>query len=104
LRWDGKLYQIQRKAVVAGLRGAAVRVEKRLDGSLAVRHRERYLPVKECALAEKPTPKAPPAKSPPRRRLQRRGSDWNKDFDLNKGPKIWQAAEGSGCRPEEAIG
>jgi hypothetical protein len=102
LRWDGKLYQIERQAVVTGLRGAQVRVEKRLDGSLAVRHGERYLPVQECAAAEKA--EAPPAKSAPRRGAKRRGSDWNKNFDLNKGPKVWQAAERSGCRPEEAVG
>ena len=51
LRWDGKLYQIERQAVVSGLRGANVRVEQRLDGSLAVRYGERYLPVQECAAA-----------------------------------------------------
>src|SRR6266481_1201208 len=51
LPWDGKLYQIERQAVVSGLRGANVRVEKRLNGSLAVRYGERYLPVKECVVA-----------------------------------------------------
>jgi hypothetical protein len=45
LRWEGELYQIERRAVRAGLRGANVRVEQRLDGSLAVRYGERYLPV-----------------------------------------------------------
>ena len=39
LRWDGKLYQIEPQAMVSGLRGANVRVEQRLDGSLAVRYR-----------------------------------------------------------------
>ena len=104
LRWDGKLYQIERQAVVAGLRGTNVRVERRLDGSLAVRHGERYLPVKECVPAEKPKAKVLPAKSAQRRRVSGRGSDWNKKFDLKKGPKVWQAAELSGCRPEEAVG
>jgi hypothetical protein len=38
------------------------------------------------------------------RRQQPRGSDWNKDFDLKKGPKVWQAARGSGRRTsEEAV-
>src|SRR3984893_7972558 len=54
LRWDGKLYQIERQAVTSGLRRADVRVEQRLDGSLAVRHGERYLAVQECAVAIKP--------------------------------------------------
>ena len=39
LPWDGKFYQIERQAIVSGLRGANVRVEERLDGSLAVRYR-----------------------------------------------------------------
>jgi len=101
LRWDGKLYQIERKAVVSGLRGANVRVEQRLDGSLAVRYGERYLAVRECAVADKP--KAPlPRKTAKAGGVGRRGSDWNKHFDLKKGPKIWQVAQSSGCRLEGA--
>lgn len=102
LRWDGKLYQIERPAVVTGLRGANVRVERRLDGSLAVRYGERYLPVKECAVADPPnaTPAAPAIKGP---RVSRRGSDWDKNFELKKGPKIWQAAQASGY-PRSAAG
>src|SRR5216684_4181894 len=53
LRWDGKLYQIKRQAVTTGLRGANLRIEQRLDGSLAVRQGERYLPVTECAPADR---------------------------------------------------
>jgi hypothetical protein len=52
IQLDGKLYQIAE--VRAGLRGAMVRVESRLDGSVAVRFREKYLPVKQCH----PRPKA----------------------------------------------
>ncbi len=36
IRFDAELYQIERAAIVSGLRRANVRVEKRLDGSLAV--------------------------------------------------------------------
>ena len=99
LRWDGKLYQIERQSIVTGLRGADVRVEKRLDGSLAVRYGERYLPVQECAVAEK-TKASAAGKAAKASRGGRRGSDWNRNFDLQKGPKIWQAAEASGCRRE----
>jgi hypothetical protein len=99
LRWDSKLYQIERRAVTTGLRGASVRVEQRLDGSMAVRFGERYLPVEECVAAEKPkgSSRVKPAKTP---RAGRRGSDWNRNFDLKKAPKMWQAAGSSGCRPE----
>jgi hypothetical protein len=95
LRWDGKLYQIERRAVVSGLRGANVRIEHRLDGSLAVRHGERYLPVKECVAANKPKA-ARPVKAAKTNRAVGRGSDWNKNFDLKKAPKVWQAAKASG--------
>ena len=97
-RVDGKLYQIEREGIVNGLRNATVRVERRLDGSLAVRYGERYLPVKTCATAEKKAPT--PAKVEPtgKRRQARRGSDWNKNFDLKKAPNIWQAAQASGRR------
>jgi transposase InsO family protein len=102
LRWEGKLYQIERQAAVSGLRGANVRVELRLDGSLAVRHGERYLPLKECAVADKPKAGRPvKAAKPPS--TGGRGSDWNKNFDLKKAPKIWQAAQTSGHRRGEAV-
>lgn len=108
LRWDGKLYRIERQAVVAGLRGAKVRVEQRLDGSLAVRHGARYLAVNECAVAEhQPAPAAPPRKAASPKAAhgpgsRPRASEWNKNFDLNKGPKLWQAARASGHRPSPA--
>ena len=91
LRWDGKLYPIERPAVMTGLRQANVRVEQRLDRSLAVRYGERYLPVKECAVADKAK-----AARPEKPVQTRRGSDWNKNFDFKKAPKIWQAAQASG--------
>jgi hypothetical protein len=97
LRWDGKLYQIDRQAVTPGLRGANVRVERRLDGTLAVRHNERYLPVEECLVAEKV--KATPAvRKTKTADSTSRGSDWNKNFDLKRAPKVWQAAQESGYR------
>ena len=104
LRWEGKLYQIERQAITPGLRRANVRVEARLDGTLAVRHGDRYLPIEECAAAaEKPNPSLPP-KSKRTRSTRQRGSDWNKNFDLKKGPKVWQAARASGSRSQEAVG
>jgi transposase len=90
---DAELYQIERKAVVSGLRKASVRVEKRLDGSIAVRFGERYLTVSRCTVVRKTD--APPVKrsSPPRRPPRNpQGREWRKNFDLKKGPKIWQVA------------
>jgi hypothetical protein len=99
LRWNGKFYQVGPAAITAGLRGATVRVEQRMDGTLAVRHRDQYLPIEECARAEN---KSIPPKPKLTRRTQRR-SDWNKNFDLKKGPKVWQAAQASGGRRKDSI-
>jgi hypothetical protein len=41
IRFENKLYQIARARVYAGLRGGTLRVERRLDGTLAVRLRDR---------------------------------------------------------------
>ena len=98
LRWDGRLYQIDRQAVTTGLRGANVRVEKRLDGTLAVRHGQRYLPVEECAMADRPKAKLTKKPAPKSGHKQRRGSDWNKNFDLKKALPLWKAERSAGYR------
>jgi hypothetical protein len=100
---DGQLYQIERKAVVSGMRGANVRVEKRLDGSMAVRFAERYVTVSLCAVAAKTSAPVLKQVTPRRPADKRRGSDWCKNFDLKSGPKTWQAAQGSARRSGEAV-
>jgi len=103
VRWEGKLYQIQREAVTTGLRGAKVRVEKRLDGSLVVRHGERYLPVEKCAAADRPKATRPVKAAKKKQRASRRGSDWDKNFDLKKAPPLWQAERSSGYRRGDVL-
>src|SRR5438477_3383493 len=95
-----KFHRIEREAIVSGLRGSNVRVEARLDGSLAVRHGERYLPIEECIVAKK-SKDVRPAKAAKKPRGGGRDSDWNKNFDLRKSPKIWDAARASGYRRGE---
>ncbi len=79
IRFESKLYQIQRADIRAGLRGGTVRVEQRLDGTLAVRFRDRYLAVAECS----PRPKAAVKPARSRNTVQRK-SDWMKNFHLGK--------------------
>jgi hypothetical protein len=102
LRLDGQFYQIARQAVVSGLRGANVRVEQRLDGTVAVRSGEKYLPVTPCAPAEKKAPAPKQAGTAGKRRQAARRSNWNQNFDLKKAPKVWQAAQESGRRNSAA--
>ena len=77
---------------VSGLRKANVRVEKRLDGSIAVRFGERYLPVSRCTAAAKTKALSAKPATPRRPPNRQRGSEWGKNFDLKKAPKIWQVA------------
>jgi transposase len=54
--WDGNRWGVVRGEVCAGLRGAAVEIERRLDGSHWLRYRGRYLRLRPC-----PEPVRPPA-------------------------------------------
>ena len=94
IRFEAKLYQIDRRDIRTGLRGGRVRVEKRRDGSIAVRFKDRYIKISVC----EQRPKVAQAKRPqkPDQSVPRKKSDWNKNFDLKKAPKVWQAAQASG--------
>jgi DNA-binding Lrp family transcriptional regulator len=48
IRFQSNLYQVARQDIRTGLRGANVRIESRLDGSLHVRFQQRYLSVSQC--------------------------------------------------------
>ena len=52
VRWKGQRWGIPRAEVRPGLRGARVEVERRLDGSLWVRFRDRYLSLHPCPAVE----------------------------------------------------
>ena len=58
VRWQGQRWAIPRAEVRAGLRGARVEVERRLDGSHWVRFRGSYLPLVAC-------PAVPPRSATP---------------------------------------
>jgi hypothetical protein len=96
-RWEGDLYQIERTSVVSGMRGATVRIEQRLDGSLAVRYGERYVRTALCAAPARTTARARTVKARSTSR-EKPGAAWSKNFDLRKGPKLWQAARATGQR------
>jgi transposase len=78
---DRQTWQISRDGIRAGLRGADVRVEVRLDGSMAVRFRESYLVVSQC----QPRPKVPSKVTAGRTRkpaAPRAKSRWMENFHL----------------------
>ena len=53
IRFDSHLYQIARGDIRTGLRGAQVRIESRLDGTLKVRFQQHYLAVTQCLVQPK---------------------------------------------------
>lgn len=87
IQFDNQTYQIARSDVGAGLRGADVRVEIRLDTSLAIRFGKRYLTVTAC----QPQPKVsmPKATVKPARKTAgpRAKSQWMKNFHLTSPEK-----------------
>ena len=84
IRYQGKRYQIARRDIRPGLRGGRVRVEERLDGSMAVKFRQYWLTVAECPAPAKPT--APPKTIRAPRPRAKVVHPWMKNFHLEKSP------------------
>jgi transposase len=102
LRYGGQLYQIARTDIWPGLRGGVVRVERRLDGSIWVRFRDRYLSVAPCPTRPQPPPAKPlPVRAPAAKKCQtpRR---WMEGFSLKQSPPLWKILhdEGAGRPPQ----
>ena len=89
IRYSNKQYQITRTDIRPGLRGATVRVEERLDQSVWVRFRERYLTVSVCASQSKPPVPAPLPKLRPSSPAKAE-SIWMKGFSLRSSPPLWK--------------
>src|SRR6202522_1808015 len=87
IQFDNQTYQIARSDIRTGLRGADVRVEVRLDTSLAVRFGQRYLTVTAC----QPCPKVPSPKATQKRARKpaapRPKSKWMENFRLTSPEK-----------------
>ena len=100
IRWDGKVYQIDRRDVRTGMRKAWVRVEQRLDETIAVQFQGRYLRVSRCTppLRELTSIKTMAAKPPSPTGKPKGKSDWMKNFSVRSGPSLRQAIEVSNAR------
>ena len=90
IRLDGKIYGIEHADVGNGLRGAVVRVEKRQDGTVAIRFRDRYLRHQLCEPAKRV--RKPAAGGRIRKGPNTGGkSKWMENFLSKPGPSIAQA-------------
>jgi len=77
VQYHGTRYQIPRPQVRTGMRGSKLRVEARLDGSIAMRFEDHYLPVAVC---EAPQPIAQPKPVVKTRHAPRPKSRWMEGF------------------------
>jgi len=93
VQFDGHRYPIQRASVCPGLRGADVRVERRLDGTVAVRFRERYLEIAPMAEAPQPAATRAPKRASGQPKAHTAGgkSQWMKNFSLRRAPSLKKA-------------
>jgi transposase len=82
IQFDNKIFQIARSDIQTGLRKAAVRVEVRLDDSIAVRFRHHYLTVTECA--ERPKAVLVPHQPAASRKAPPPKSQWMQNFHLTR--------------------
>ena len=72
------------------MRGEKIRVEARLDGSLAFRYHGQYVSTVVCN--EAPSQERPKSSTPVRKDHNRGGrSQWMSHFQLNHSPAVWQS-------------
>ncbi len=102
---DGKTYRMVLDAVPAGLRKAVVRVERRLDGTLIARFRERTWPLVECPKPPQAETTAPPRSTrppkPPRPSESCRSAMAR--FLQKPGLPVWKAAEIDRTRTQDVL-
>lgn len=88
VQYRGRTYQIPRHQVRTGMRGSPLRVEVRLDGTIAMRFHNEYLRVEICEPLQRVAKPKPPAK--PRRAALRR-SRWMEGFFDKPAPTLGHA-------------
>jgi biotin operon repressor len=86
VRYDAKVYQIDRRDIRTGMRKARVRVEERLDGTIAVQFQGSYVRVRRCAppLRDVGSPQTTEAKPPRPTGKPKSKSRWMENFSVGR--------------------
>jgi hypothetical protein len=94
LQFRGQRYRIATSNVRVGMRGEKIRVEARLDGSMAFRYQGQYVAAEVCL---EPPRQQPTKASKPVRKDHNRGgrSPWMSNFHLHDSPVLWQSIRAS---------
>lgn len=94
MRFEGAVYRIDPRDIRTGLRGDWIRVEKRLDGTLAFQHQGRCLRFESCPQSDKAgaAPVEPKPAKPRKPTMNSQRTPWMRNWDLHDSPPIWRAA------------
>jgi hypothetical protein len=105
IRFDSNLYQIARQEIRTGLRGANVRIESRLDGSMKVRFQQHYLSVSQCLVQPNQKIQAAPAvrKSQPARPAPHAWRESFRKLSAAAAMPLWQAAQIDRTRTSDTL-
>jgi hypothetical protein len=100
VRYRGRIFQIHRQDIRVGMRKAMVRVEERLDGTIAVRFQDSYVRVRRGAESVRALPPAGGAavQQPRPAQITKRKSDWMKNFSIRSAASLHQASQVSNAR------
>jgi DNA-binding Lrp family transcriptional regulator len=95
VQFEGKRYQIARSSVRVGMKGQKLRVEARLDGTIAMRFEGAYLDI-SASMSRHQEPPGAPAEKAIRKDHNRGGrSRWMRDYPVMAPKPIWQAIRDS---------
>jgi len=90
IQFQGKRYQIARSSVTAGMKGQKVRVELRLDGTIAIRFKGQYLSI-AASIAKVVEPPPVRAVESARKDHNRGGrSRWMRDYPAISPQPLWK--------------
>ena len=90
-QFEAQQYVIERADIRTGLRGADLRIEKRRDGTMAVRFENHYLRYQACDQRPKVEPPKPVAEGKSKAKRPAPKSSWMKGFLDKKGPSLGKA-------------
>jgi transposase len=95
-RFGGRQYRIERKDVLPGMRSGHIRVEQRLDGTMAARFQDKYVDFSACPVVTVAETPPPPARAAKARRKPTKPNARSKAFNLKKTPS-WREIYKSGA-------
>jgi transposase len=93
-QFQGTKYQLVRRSIRPRMRGAAVRVEKRLDDTLAVAFQGQYVDLQVCSPPIQPA--TAPSPRPRKSTSHSSGASWGRAYQQMKDIPIWQAVKAPG--------